>query len=85
MSNSGETKRYKKRTTDDRKRQVATTYDRYGADHYRTIGLRGANWVDKEKARTAALKRWHPNWFDEDGKLLPEYGGGKEQPSANNS
>lgn len=58
---------------EDRKRQVETTRARYGADHYKKIGLMGAQFGDKNKARLASLKRWHPDWFDENGELMEKH------------
>ena len=53
----------------DRKRQVETTRARYGPEHYKSIGSKGATFKDKEVARLAIRKRWHPGDFDENGKL----------------
>ncbi len=53
--------------TDDRKRQVRTTKERHGDDFYKKIGAKssgkGQTFRDSEKARDAANRRWHPEWF----------------------
>lgn len=61
-----------KRMSEDRKRQVETTKKRYGEDHYRVLGLKASSFKDPKLARRAALKRWHPELFDENGKLINE-------------
>lgn len=67
----------RKRMSDDRRRQVATTKLRHGEDFYKRLSSMGgkasATFKDKAKAKLAITKRWHPEYFDEDGKLKPEY------------
>lgn len=62
----------KKRMTEDRKRQVATTKARHGKDWYSKIATKSAAFRDPVKAQEAAFKRWHPEWFDDNGKLIPQ-------------
>ena len=57
---------------DDRRRQVETTRARHGDDFYKRIAKKGKTW-NSDTARLAILKRWHPDWFDENGKLKKEY------------
>lgn len=63
---------------EDRIRQVETTRERHGDDFYRKLGEKSATFKDKKIAKLAALKRWHPEWFDEEGNL-------KEEHNADNS
>ncbi len=58
---------------DDRARQVQTTKERHGSDFYRKLGAKSATFKDVKLAKLAALKRWHPDWFDEEGNLKEEY------------
>lgn len=47
----------------DRRQQVKTTKERHGDDFYKNIGSKstgkGVTFRDPEKARAAAMKRWH--------------------------
>lgn len=63
----------KKRQTKDRKQQVQTTKLTHGNDHYEKIGAMGATFKDKGVAKLAAMKRWHPDYFDEEGNILPKF------------
>lgn len=56
----------------DRKRQVETTKRRYGEDYYSTIGKAGAAKKTKEDMKLMAMKRWHPELFNDEGKLIKE-------------
>lgn len=57
---------------DDRKRQVETTKKRHGNDFYKKIAQKSATFRDSEVAKRAALKRWHPERFDDNGNLKQE-------------
>ena len=57
---------------DSRRRQVATSKLRYGNQHYETLGRISGNNRTKEEMRLMVLKRWHPDWFDENGKFIEE-------------
>lgn len=65
--------RKSKRIAVDRLQQVATTRARYGDKHYEIIGAMSATFLDRRIAKKAILKRWHPDWFSEDGNMLPQY------------
>jgi hypothetical protein len=62
-----------KKMAADRIRQVLTVRERYGPNHYETIGAMSATFNDRRIAKKAILKRWHPDWFDESGEMLPQY------------
>lgn len=62
-----------KEMSEDRRRQVETTKLRHGNDYYAKISDKSpskSRFKDSNLARLAALKRFHPDWFDEEGKLI---------------
>lgn len=62
-----------KRMATDRMRQVATTKSRYGDNHYEVVGSLSATFKDQAIARKAIWKRWHPDHFDAQGNIKPEF------------
>lgn len=62
-----------KKMARDRVQQVLTIRQRYGPHHYETIGAMSATFNDRKIAKKAILKRWHPDWFDDKGEILPQY------------
>lgn len=60
----------KTRMTEDRKRARDTIIERHGPDFWQKIGDKSAGFRDPRVAQLAALKRWHPEWFDENGELI---------------
>ena len=62
-----------KQMSEDRKRQVETTKARHGEDYYSKISDQSpskSRFKDSNLARLAALKRFHPDWFDSEGNLI---------------
>lgn len=56
---------------EDRKRQVETTRLRYGASHYSDIAKKAKK--DPKQQQLKAYRRWHPEWFNEEGELKDEH------------
>lgn len=59
----------------DRIQQVLTIRQRYGPNHYETIGAMSATFNDKKIAKRAVLKRWNKDKFQESGEIKPEFAG----------
>ncbi len=57
----------------DRQQQVKTIREVYGLDHFAKVGAMSSTFKDKRIAKRASWKYWHPERFDDDGKLLPEW------------
>lgn len=64
----------------DRVQQVLTVRQRYGPNHYETIGAMSATFNDKRIAKKAITKRWHPEYFDASGNILPQHAHELETP-----
>lgn len=63
----------KKRMNRDRKQQVETTRLNHGPDHYEKIGAKSATFQkDPKLAVKAAMMRWHPTWFNDEGEYIGE-------------
>lgn len=67
-------KEKRKRMSPDRIKQVATTLERYGDQHYQDMGNRSQTFKkDPAIAKRASWMYWHPERFNEAGELLAEW------------
>jgi len=67
---------------DDRERQVKTTRERYGEDHFKKIGAEGGKKstgkFDSERGRKAVQRRWEKYRSEQDNTTGKEQENGKE-------
>lgn len=68
------TKRTERKKLKDKYARMVATQLANDPDHYRKLGRlpKNRSFSEPGKAREAALKRHHPDWFDENGNLIRE-------------